>query len=132
MQQRSRLNNLDKFKDSEAGVLICTDVVGRGIDVKDVELIIHFDLPHTAETYIHRIGRTARAGSEGTSVALCSFKEGVRIREICKILKVHNLQKPIIDQRLHSLSEKSFRTARRLNFLLERERGEEQEKKLEP
>jgi len=127
MTQKARLRSLDRLKACPSGVLISTDVMGRGIDVKGVELIIHFDLP-TAQNYIHRVGRTARAGDEGTSVALCGPDDRMKIREICKVLKVHNLQKPIIDQRLQVLSHNTFRVANRVNFLL-KEREERKRRK---
>ncbi|EDV23135.1 uncharacterized protein TRIADDRAFT_58110 [Trichoplax adhaerens] len=64
MQQRQRLKNLDRFKSSPSGILFCTDVAARGIDIKDIKYVIHFELPKAAELYVHRCGRTARAASE--------------------------------------------------------------------
>ena len=70
MQQRQRLKNLDRFKVENNAVIICTDIAARGIDIPAVPIIIHYQLPRTSETYIHRVGRTARAGCHGMSLAI--------------------------------------------------------------
>ena len=62
MQQRQRLKNLDRFKKRENSILIATDVAARGLDIPNVAHVLHFDVPHNGEIYIHRAGRTARAG----------------------------------------------------------------------
>lgn len=59
---------LDGFRKAKKGVLVATDVASRGLDVKDIELVINFDFPSGLESYIHRVGRTGRAGARGTSV----------------------------------------------------------------
>lgn len=75
MQQRQRLNNLDRFKAAEECVLIASDVAARGIDIAGVDHVIHFHLPKSKETYVHRCGRTARANQSGTSLALVAPEE---------------------------------------------------------
>eukprot|EP01015_Nassula_variabilis_P011245 TRINITY_DN1911_c0_g1_i7.p1 TRINITY_DN1911_c0_g1~~TRINITY_DN1911_c0_g1_i7.p1 ORF type:complete len:513 (+),score=98.35 TRINITY_DN1911_c0_g1_i7:3-1541(+) len=70
LQQRQRLKKLDQFKKKEKLVLICTDVASRGLDIPLVEFVIHYQLPKDLDTYVHRCGRTARIGRQGTSVAL--------------------------------------------------------------
>jgi ATP-dependent RNA helicase DDX24/MAK5 len=68
MQQRQRLKNLDRFKASRNGIIICTDVAARGLDIPDVEYVLHHQVPRSSEIYIHRAGRTARAQRSGTSI----------------------------------------------------------------
>jgi ATP-dependent RNA helicase RhlE len=68
-------------------VLIATDIAARGIDVDDVTHVIQFDLPEVPETYVHRIGRTARAGASGEAVALCSHEDRDKLRAIEKLIR---------------------------------------------
>ncbi len=69
--QAARQKALDRFRDGRVSVLVATDVAARGIDVKDIGLVINFDLPNEADTYVHRIGRTARAEASGRAVSFC-------------------------------------------------------------
>jgi len=73
--QTLRQEALKSFKKQEVSILIATDVAARGIDVKDVDAVINFDLPNLPEIYVHRIGRTGRAGKEGVSYSFCSADE---------------------------------------------------------
>jgi ATP-dependent RNA helicase RhlE len=66
-------------------VLVATDVAARGIDIPDVKHVYNFDLPNVPEIYVHRIGRTARAGAEGAAVAFCTPEEMGELRDIQKI-----------------------------------------------
>jgi ATP-dependent RNA helicase RhlE len=68
-------------------VLVATDVAARGVDVKDVGLVVNFDLPNEPEAYVHRIGRTGRAGAEGRAVSFCAEDEREFLREIEKVIK---------------------------------------------
>ncbi|GET85768.1 ATP-dependent RNA helicase, putative [Leishmania tarentolae] len=70
LTQQHRLDNVASFKLGISRILVCTDIAARGLDIPDVGLVLHYDVPKHAETYVHRVGRTARAGREGTSVAL--------------------------------------------------------------
>jgi ATP-dependent RNA helicase RhlE len=71
--QRTRV--LKKFKDNELQVLVATDIAARGIDIDELPHVVNFDLPHVAEDYVHRIGRTGRAGSSGEAVSLVSHDD---------------------------------------------------------
>jgi len=82
LSQAQRLESLDKFREEEVDFLIATDIAARGLDVEGIETIVNFNLPPNYATYIHRVGRTARAGKKGVSVSLVSEKERKLLREI--------------------------------------------------
>lgn len=84
--QNARQRALKNFKDRKTRILVATDIAARGIDIDDLSHVINFDLPEVPETYVHRIGRTGRAGSEGTAISFCSFEEKPLIREIEKLI----------------------------------------------
>ncbi len=75
LPQAKRLKILNDFKDGSLSILVATDVAARGIDVNDLAMVINFDLPNEAENYVHRIGRTARAGKSGKSYTFCSEQD---------------------------------------------------------
>lgn len=75
MQQRQRLKNLDRFKESKHGILVTTDVSARGLDVKNLDCVINYDLPRNLQPFIHRAGRTARAGENGICFSLVKSKD---------------------------------------------------------
>ena len=85
--QAQREKALDRFKKGLTPVLVATDVAARGVDVKDVGLVVNYDLPNEPEAYVHRIGRTARAGADGRAVSFCSEDELEFLREIEKVIK---------------------------------------------
>jgi len=86
--QAQREKALERFKKGEVPILVATDVAARGVDVKDVGLVVNFDLPNEPEAYVHRIGRTARAGAEGRAVSFCSEDEIDFLREVEKTIKM--------------------------------------------
>ena len=75
LPQSVRLKKLNSFKDGTLSILVATDVAARGIDVSDLEMVINYDLPNEAENYVHRIGRTARAGKSGKAYTFCSEQD---------------------------------------------------------
>ncbi|KAM0792433.1 hypothetical protein ACM66B_005110 [Microbotryomycetes sp. NB124-2] len=75
MQQRARLKALDRFKSSDNAILLATDVAARGLDIPSVHHVVHFQLPRSADTYVHRSGRTARAGERGLALQIVSPEE---------------------------------------------------------
>jgi ATP-dependent RNA helicase RhlE len=85
--QSARQKALNSFKDGEVNILIATDVASRGIDIENLDAVINFDLPNIPETYIHRIGRTGRAGKTGTSYSFCSADEKSYVTSIQKLIK---------------------------------------------
>jgi len=85
--QAARQRVLDQFKSDELPVLIATDIAARGLDVNDISHVINYDMPHDAETYVHRIGRTARAGAEGIAVSFCGRDEQPTLRSIERLIR---------------------------------------------
>ncbi|MES2667342.1 MAG: DEAD/DEAH box helicase [Pseudomonadota bacterium] len=85
--QSQRDRTLTEFRNGEIDVLVATDVAARGIDIPGVRHVYNFDLPNVPENYVHRIGRTARAGKEGTAVSFCSPAEMSELQDIEKLLK---------------------------------------------
>ena len=85
--QLSRQKALDEFKKGEVRTLVATDIVARGIDVDNISHVINYDLPSEPETYVHRIGRTARAGTSGTAISFCDETEGKTLKLIERIIK---------------------------------------------
>ncbi|WP_301102278.1 DEAD/DEAH box helicase [Propionivibrio sp.] len=86
--QLDRLKALEAFKDGSILVLVATDVAARGLDIDDLPHVINFELPHTPEDYIHRIGRTGRAGKHGTAISLVSAHEVQYLVDIEKLIKI--------------------------------------------
>ncbi len=119
LEQHSREDILMKFKSGQLPVLVATDILSRGIDIDNIELVINFDVPHDGEDYVHRIGRTARAEAEGSAFTLVSVKEQKKFQTIEKfldkeILKV-NLPEVIGEQPAYNPIASGFKSYRRKN-----------------
>lgn len=87
--QATRQNALNNFKDKKLRILIATDIAARGIDIDELSHVINYDLPGTSETYVHRIGRTGRAGLSGVAISFCDFDEKKQLAEIEKLIGKH-------------------------------------------
>ena len=85
--QDERLKALEAFKQGQVDLLVCTDVAARGLDIKDVPAVFNFDIPFNAEDYVHRIGRTGRAGAQGQSISFVSASDQRLVVDIEKLLK---------------------------------------------
>nr|XP_009935112.1 PREDICTED: ATP-dependent RNA helicase DDX24 [Opisthocomus hoazin] len=87
MHQKQRLKNLERFAERESCVLLTTDVAARGLDIPNVQHVIHYQVPRTSELYVHRSGRTARAANEGLSLLLIGPDDLINFRKIYKTLE---------------------------------------------
>ena len=85
--QNARVRALDNFKSGRARILVATDIASRGIDVDDVTHVVNFELPEVPENYVHRIGRTARAGNAGIAISFCDSSERGSLRDIERLIK---------------------------------------------
>jgi ATP-dependent RNA helicase DeaD len=115
LQQRQRDIVMSKFRKKEIEILVATDVAARGIDVGDIEAVFNYDIPPDDEYYVHRIGRTARAGKAGRAFSFVTGREVYRIRQIQQFTKSR-----IIAQKIPSVSDiEEIKT----NLLLEKVKG---------
>lgn len=87
MIQKARLRSLERFTATKGSILVATDVAARGLDIKEVDLVVHYHVPRSADTYVHRSGRTARGARSGVSVMLCAPDEVLPTRRLAG--KVH-------------------------------------------
>jgi ATP-dependent RNA helicase RhlE len=83
--QRERV--LAAFRKGDVRTLVATDIAARGIDVDGISHVVNYDMPNVAETYVHRIGRTARAGATGVAISLCDAEEAAFLRDIEKLIR---------------------------------------------
>ncbi len=102
--QTDRQTALKKFKSGMVNILIATDVAARGIDINELDAVINFDLPNIPETYVHRIGRTGRAGNSGMSYSFCSADEKAYVQTIQQLIQV---QIPIEEHHPYPLDPKA-------------------------
>lgn len=84
--QNARVKALSNFKSGKTRVLVATDIAARGIDIDDLSHVINFELPNVPETYVHRIGRTGRAGANGTAISFCDMEERAFLKDIQKLI----------------------------------------------
>ena len=114
--QDERLKALESFKSGEVDLLVCTDVAARGLDIKDVPAVFNFDVPFNAEDYVHRIGRTGRAGASGLAVTLVSGSDGRLVADIEKLLKTKiNIETLAYDDERPERPERQERPQGRFN-----------------
>jgi ATP-dependent RNA helicase RhlE len=86
--QAARERALQRFKAGSIRVLVATDIAARGIDVDSISHVVNYELPEVAETYVHRIGRTARAGASGAALSFCDPTERARLRDIERLIRM--------------------------------------------
>ncbi|TPX34689.1 hypothetical protein SmJEL517_g02745 [Synchytrium microbalum] len=116
MQQRQRLKNLDKFISNPKTVLFASDAAARGLDIPHVEHVVHYQLPRTAELYVHRSGRTARGDvKDGISVVLCSPDEVGVYKRICHLLGKDDMDLFPVDRTLMRGIEKRLLLVKQIN-----------------
>lgn len=97
LEQAERDEVMYKFKTQQVDVLVATDIVARGIDIDDIRLVINFDVPHDAEDYVHRVGRTARANNDGEAITFISEKDQRKFAAIERFLKMEIEKRPLPD-----------------------------------
>ena len=100
--QNARQRALNNFKTRQTRVLVATDIAARGIDIDELSHVINFEIPNIPETYIHRIGRTGRAGLSGIAISLCDTEEKAYLREINKLMKTPI---PVVENHPHVLAD---------------------------
>lgn len=133
--QSQRTETLEAFKSGKLRILVATDVAARGLDIDDLPAVINYELPHTAEDYVHRIGRTGRAGRSGRALSLVAPEEAPRLAAIEKLIKFSIPQEKIEhveDTGGHARRERSFeeRNHRRHRHENRRHREEREERTL--
>ncbi len=99
LDQREREEALLMFANGSIAVLVATDVASRGLDVKNIELVINYDIPHGDEVYTHRIGRTARAGARGKAITLYTNREKDKLFDVAKNIEKRDINKISIDRK---------------------------------
>jgi len=104
--QNARQRALDMFRNGKARVLVATDIAARGIDIDDISHVVNFELPNEPESYVHRIGRTARAGGEGIAISLCDSSERGYLRDIERLIRT---KIEVIPHELPELTEEQRR-----------------------
>jgi ATP-dependent RNA helicase RhlE len=102
--QNARQLALNNFKEKKIRVLVATDIAARGIDIEELPLVINYDLPDVPETYVHRIGRTGRAGAEGSAISFCEEDEKDMLRDIQKMISKGI---PVVDDHPYKASKQS-------------------------
>ena len=85
--QSARQKALENFKNKRTRVLVATDIAARGIDIDELTHVINFELPNVPETYVHRIGRTGRAGAKGVAISFCDWSEKIFLSDIQKLIR---------------------------------------------
>lgn len=96
LPQRERTSNLERFRAKAARILVATDVASRGLDIPEVSLVINYDIPQEAVDYIHRVGRTARAGRKGDCVSFVGQRD---------VERIHNIEESVGGKQMEEWSE---------------------------
>lgn len=121
--QNQRQKALNQFKDKQIRVLVATDIAARGIDIDKLQHVINYDIPNIAETYVHRIGRSGRAGEEGVAISMCEPEENAYIRDIEKLI---NLKIPVVKDNPFLQTEKPMSDKEKKEFEKEKQRKKQE------
>lgn len=121
--QNQRQKALNQFKGGEIRVLVATDIAARGIDIDKLKYVINYDIPNIAETYVHRIGRSGRAGDEGVSISICEPEENTFIKDIEKLI---NKKIEIIDDNPFPQTGKPMTATEKKEFEKEKQRRKQE------
>ncbi|XP_054776017.1 DEAD-box ATP-dependent RNA helicase 13 [Prosopis cineraria] len=128
MQQRARLKAIDRFREDENGILVATDVAARGLDIPGVRAVVHYQLPHSADVYVHRSGRTARASAEGCSIALISPKDTSKFASLCKSFSKDTFQRFPLENSYMPEVLKRLSIARQIDKIMRKDSQEKAQK----
>jgi ATP-dependent RNA helicase RhlE len=115
--QNHRQKSLSQFKTGEITVLVATDIAARGIDIDKLKYVINFDIPNIAETYVHRIGRSGRAGEEGTAFSICEPEENEFVKDIEKLI---NQKIKVVENNPFPQTDKPMTTAEKKEWNVEK------------
>ena len=121
--QNQRQKALKNFKIGDVRVLVATDIAARGIDIDKLRYVINHDVPNIAETYVHRIGRSGRAGEEGVAISICEPEENAYVRDIEKLI---NLKIPVITDNPFPQTDKPMSAAEKKEFEKEKNRKKQE------
>jgi len=111
--QNQRQKALKKFKAGEIKVLVATDIAARGIDIDKLKHVINYDIPNIAETYVHRIGRSGRAGDKGVAISICEPEENAYVKDIEKLIQKKIV---VIDNHSYAQTEKPMNAQQKKEF----------------
>jgi len=118
--QNARQSSLQNFTAKRTRVLVATDIAARGIDIDDMGHVINYELPNIPETYVHRIGRTGRAGASGVAISFCDYEEKISLADIHKLIakkitvvKDHPYDVALMHPHEQSVSQSSYSNNRR-------------------
>ncbi len=143
LSQNKRTRLIKDFRSKKITILVCTDVAARGLDIKDVNLVINYDLPQSAENYVHRIGRTGRAGADGEAISFCAHEDCEFLDPIHELIgdKIPQIEvspesfakdltkKPFIDRKTFKVVDRN--TGRPLSDEQKEKRKKTQQKKIQ-
>ena len=121
--QNQRQKALKNFKTGDVRVLVATDIAARGIDIDKLRYVVNYDIPNIAETYVHRIGRSGRAGEEGVAISMCEPEENDFIKDIQKLI---NLKIPIITDNPFPQTDKPMSPAQKKEAEKEKNRKKQE------
>ena len=121
--QNARQKALQDFKEGKIRVLVATDIAARGIDIDKLKYVINYEIPNVAETYVHRIGRSGRAGEEGVSISICEPEENSYIRDIEKLI---NKKIEIIEDNPFPQTERPMNKQEKQEFEREKNRRKQE------
>jgi superfamily II DNA/RNA helicase len=116
LEQKEREEVLRGFRSRQTRILVATDVLSRGIDIKDIHLIVNFDVPQDAEDYVHRVGRTARADNTGVAITLINEADMFRFHRIEELIEMNILKLPVPEELGESPEWNIWRKPRQKKF----------------
>jgi len=121
--QNQRQKALKQFKEGDVRVLVATDIAARGIDIHKLKYVVNYDIPNVPEDYVHRIGRSGRAGEDGISISICEPEENVYIRDIEKLI---NLKIEVIKENPYPQTERPMNAKEKKEFEKEKQKRKQE------